>query len=126
MSGNRYKSNSVNEDPNRPNVFGWLRNRLPLSNSFEDGVPSNLVPRLVFLTVLGVIYIGNRHYSEKLSREIDELEVTVEDLRADFTTIKANYMKASKRSEVLRKVKGLGLIEAEKPPYKIMIDKSEF
>jgi len=50
----------------------------------------------------------------------------VEDLRADFTTLKAELMFASKQSEVAKKVKEQGLEESMSPPYKIEIDPDEY
>ncbi len=123
---NKYRNKSKEESKPKQSIFGKLQEVLKPSAAFTDGIPPQLVPKMVFVTFLGVLYIGNRHYSEKLVREIDHLEVQVEDLRADYTTTKSHYMTASKRSEVLEKVKRLGLEEAGKPPYKIVIDKGEF
>jgi hypothetical protein len=50
----------------------------------------------------------------------------VEDLRADFTTLKADVMFSSKQSEVARRVKPLGLKESVKPPYKIIVEDGEY
>jgi hypothetical protein len=54
------------------------------------------------------------------------LENEVEDLRADVTTLEAEYMFSSKQSEVAKNVKTLGLEESKQPPYKIVIDESEY
>mgnify|MGYP001796119542 FL=1 len=45
----------------------------------------------------------------------------IEDLRADYTTLKADYMYASKQSEVAKKVEKLGIKESLRPPEKITI-----
>jgi hypothetical protein len=45
----------------------------------------------------------------------------VEDLRADYTTLKSDVMFASKQSEVARRVKPLGLKESLNPPFKIVV-----
>jgi hypothetical protein len=83
------------------------------------------LPHVVYLTAIGIFYIGNSHYAEKTIRKIDRLQVEVEDLRADYTTLKAQTMFASKQSEVARSVKPLGLKESLKPPYKIKVKKGE-
>ena len=54
------------------------------------------------------------------------MEAEVEDLRADFTTLKSEYMFASKQSEVARKVKKIGLQESRIPPYKIVVNEEEY
>ena len=57
------------------------------------------LPQILFLSFLCLIYIGNRHYAEKRVRAINNLENEVEDLRADYTTLKADFMYESKQSE---------------------------
>jgi hypothetical protein len=56
-------------------------------------------------------------------RKIDRLQSDVEDLRADYTTLKADIMYASKQSEVARRVKELGLKESLNPPFKVVVEK---
>ena len=105
------------------NIFAVLQNVMTLKSLISDGVPVRLLPHLLFLTGLGIFYIGNRHYAEKTIRRINVLETQVEDLRADFTTLKSEYMYAIKQSEVAERTKSLGLIEIVKPPEKIMLPK---
>jgi hypothetical protein len=50
----------------------------------------------------------------------------VEDLRADYTTLKSDLMFSSKQSEVARKVKEYGLKETLTPPYKVVVNKDEY
>lgn len=80
------------------------------------------MPQILFISVLCIIYIGSRHYAEKKIRAISKLETQVEDLRADFTTLKAAYMKDSKQTEVAKKVRSLGLVESKEPPFKIIVE----
>lgn len=100
----------------------WLR----LEGVLEEGLPARFSPYALFIMVLGIVYIGNRHLSDRMIRKIDKMEAEVEDLRADFTTLKADYMFASKQSEVARKVKVLGLQETRIPPYKIVVQADEY
>lgn len=102
----------------------WLRLESVLGE--DQGLPARFMPYALFIMVLGVIYIGNRHFSDRMIRKIDQMEAEVEDLRADFTTLKADYMYASKQSEVARKVKKIGLQETRIPPYKIVVDEDEY
>ena len=76
--------------------------------------------------VLGLLYISNTHYAEKTVRRISAVQAEVEDLRADYTTLKSDLMFASKQSEVARKVKALGLKESLKPPYKVEVEEGEY
>ena len=77
---------------------------------------------VLFLTMIGAIYISNRFQAEKMTREINELTTEVTDLRAESIFISADLMEASRQSEVylLVKEKGLSLEELKVPPYKIL------
>ena len=80
---------------------------------------------IIFLTILGAIYIANRFNAEKITREAARLSIEVRDLKAEALSTSANLMYVSKQSEVYRMVreKGLGLEELKIPPYKLVVDK---
>lgn len=80
------------------------------------------LPKILFVMVVGLIYISNTHYGEKTVRKINSIQAEVEDLRADYTTLKSDLMFASKQSEVAKKVKALELKESLTPPYKIEVE----
>jgi len=124
MATNSYKVNNTSSSGG--SFFSWLQHKLSLAGVFDDGIPAKYIPKILFVTTLLVIYIGNNHYSEKTARRIEELESQVEELRADYTSLKADYMYGSKQSEVAKKVKKMGIEENEIPPYKIQVDKSEY
>jgi hypothetical protein len=107
-------------------VFSAIEKKLRLETYFEEGFPVHYLPKIFFVMVLGLIYIGNTHYAEKTVREINRIQVEVEDLRADYTTLKADLMFSSKQSEVARKVKPLGLKESLTPPYKVVVKEGEY
>lgn len=107
-------------------LFSFIERRLKLENYFEEGFPVQLLPKIVFVMALGLFYIGNSHYADKTVRRINDLQAEVEDLRADYTTTKADLMFASKQSEVARKVSQFGLKESLKPPYKIAVNNDEY
>lgn len=107
----------------RRSLFSYLENRLRVDSVFEGGLPVQYLPYVLYLTGIGIFYIGNSHYAEKTIRSITKIQNEVEDLRADFTTLKADYMKDSKQSEVADKVEKIGLKESSQPPYKLVIRK---
>lgn len=124
MSQNTYKikhSNAVGKS-----FFTFIEQMLKLDVLFEEGIPSKYIPHAVFISFLGIFYIGNTHYAEKNIRQIETLEVEVEELRADYTSLKADYMFSSKQSEVAKKVESIGLKESKTPPEKIVIKKGEY
>ena len=107
-------------------VFSGMERKLKLETYFEEGFPVHYLPKILFLMVLGLIYIGNTHYAEQTVRKIDVMQVEVEDLRADYTTLKSDLMFSSKQSEVARKVKAFGLKESLIPPYKVVVEEGEY
>jgi hypothetical protein len=107
-------------------MFSALEKRLKLESYFEEGFPVQYLPKILFVLLLGILYISNTHYAEKTVRDINAIHAEVEDLRADYTTLKADLMFASKQSEVARKVSGYGLKESFTPPYKIVVEKGEY
>ncbi|MCG8309007.1 MAG: hypothetical protein MI975_16545 [Cytophagales bacterium] len=123
MAGNTYKIHKGKG--NKTSLFSILGNKLKIDVLFENGLPARYVPHTLFLTAIGIFYIGNNHWAEKTIRKIDKTRIEVEELRADYTSLKADYMFASKQSEVARKVKKRGLKESDTPPNKIVITKGE-
>jgi len=82
------------------------------------------LPYIIFLTLLALIYIGNRYHAEKVVRKTVELQNEVRELRSEAITTSAELMFISKQSEVskLVKRKNLELEELEKPPKIIEIN----
>ena len=124
MTGNTYKVNKGKSE--KISLFSFIGTMLRLDHLFENGLPTKYLPHTLFLTAIGIFYIGNNHWAEKTIRKIDKMRVEVEELRADYTSLKADYMFASKQSEVARKVNEIGLKESYTPPNKLVIDKSEY
>ena len=80
------------------------------------------LPFILFLTVLAVLYIGNRYHAERMVRKISETELEVKNLRAEQITIAAELMNISKPSEVsaIVNAKNLGLKQSVEPPKKLI------
>jgi hypothetical protein len=80
------------------------------------------LPFILFLTVLAVLYIGNRYHAERMVRKINETELEVKNLRAEQITIASELMNISKPSEVSAIVneKNLGLKPSVEPPKKLI------
>lgn len=125
MATNTYKNSSTGST-GKSSFFALLENFLNVEKFFNQGLPLQFLPPILFITFIGIIYIGNLHYAEKNIRKIGKLEITVQDLRADYTTLKADYMYTSKQSEVARKAQALGLVESNIPPSKIILKEGEY
>lgn len=122
MATNTYQDQEKKE---KKSLFSKLESITKLDPAFEHGLPVKFMPYIIYITLVGIFYIGNTHYAEKTSRKINKVQNEVEELRADYTTLKANFMIDSKQSEVAEKVKRLGLEESIVPPYKIDLDAEE-
>lgn len=124
----QHRGNEARVKPSAPgpSLFSGLEKKLKLESYFESGFPVMYLPKILFAVLLSMLYISNTHYAEKATRRIDKMQTEVEDLRADYTTLKADIMYASKQSEVARRVKEIGLKESLNPPFKVVVDRSEY
>lgn len=102
-------------------LFSTINKTFRIEGMFDEGVPTKYLPQILWVTVLIILYIANAHYTEKTIRKIDKLKFEVEDLRTEYTTLKAGYMFDSKQSEVARKMAEYGLAESKNPPVKLDI-----
>lgn len=116
MANNTYRL------PENQGLFTWLENFLRIDQTISQVIHVRFMPQILFATALSICYIANRHYAEKKIRAINQLEVEVNDLRADYTTLQADYMLAAKQSEVAKMAAKLGLKETQTPPFKIVKD----
>ena len=107
-------------------IFHLLDKYTKIDSLFQDGLPVRFLPYILFLMAMALFYIGNTHYAEKTIRRIDKVKIETEDLRADYTTLKSDYMEASKQSEVARNVAPAGLIESSSPPFQIEVYGEEY
>ncbi len=110
---------SLNSPGSTWSLFSLLDRFTGLDSFFEEGLPVKYLPKLLFVMLLTLLYIGNTHYGNRMNRNIQRLKLETEDLRADYTTLSSDYMEASKQSEVARKVAAIGLIESSSPPFRI-------
>lgn len=76
------------------------------------------LPFILFLTLLAVLYIANRYNAMRMTRQVNELQTEIRELRARSITIAAELMNISRQSQVAKMVqeKGLDLKESVTPP----------
>jgi hypothetical protein len=100
------------------------KSRRPLYNILGGGylskesVMGNLI-YIIFVAILGLVYISNNFYAEKTAREIEKTKRELKELRYKYVVTKAALMYKSKLSEISEKAAKLGLKESVIPPYKI-------
>jgi len=98
---------------------------------FTEGVVSKesateMLPFLIFLSLLCMLYIANSHMAVKNIRNIDKLNKEVKELSWEYKSLKADLMFKSKLTEVAKKVDTLGIKELTEPPKKIVINSNEY
>lgn len=128
---NRRRERNVQPKPRKKHkIFNLLSLFLPLGKVFgektpghEERIPIKYFYYIGWVAILMVIYERMGFMSEKYVRDSIRIKTEVEDLRAEFTSIKAEYMKKGKQSEIKEKVQVAGLEENLVPPKKIVIRK---
>lgn len=81
------------------------------------------LPFVFFLSFLAMIYIANAHYSEKKVRQIQKAQSELKEMRWKYMSLVSDFTYQTKRSEVIKSVKDLGLKPNKKKPNKIIIKK---
>jgi hypothetical protein len=82
---------------------------------------TSALPFVLFLALLGMIYIANMHMAESNIRSIDKLGKEVQELSWDYKSTKADLAFKSTLSEVAKRTDTLGLKESLQPPQKIEV-----
>jgi cell division protein FtsL len=97
---------------------------------FAEGVVSKeaatqMLPYIIFLSMLCMLYIANSHMAVKNIRKIDQLNKEVKELSWEYKSLKADLMFKSKLTEVAKKVDTLGIKELTEPPKKILVNSNQ-
>lgn len=119
MQENRHKSTNK-----RSTLFGWLERKLRLNHLLRNGLSPYYIYRLLYGFLLGLLYIWNAHYHEKMLYKIHQLRPFVDGLRVKYMRIQSSHMLQRKQSEVAKRVEPLGIGESSLPPYTITVHAS--
>ena len=105
----------------------WLNDFIGLDRLFgEDNAwPIRHIDRILWVTLLLVVYIGLNHNAERLVRRIQRTKNTVDELRSQSTVLQADFMRSGKQSELSKRVADLGLTNSQTPPNKIVVKSDE-
>jgi hypothetical protein len=100
-------------------VREWIDGSLLASDALMKQLPF-----IMFLTVLAVLYIGNRYNSDRLVRKTIKLQEEAKRLKSEMISTESRLMYISKQSEVKKNIEqqGLEIKEALKPSRKIIIE----
>jgi hypothetical protein len=102
----------------KSNLKGLLSGKLLAKDLFLRQFPF-----ILFLTLLGVIYISNRYAAEKMMRKNQKMQTEIKELRAESLTTAAELTNSSRQSQVAKIVEDnqLGLKESLVPPKRIKL-----
>jgi len=101
-----------------------------LTQLFTKGIinaetATSALPFILFLALLGMVYIANRNFAEKNIRDIDKISKEVKELSFDYKTTKADLAFKSTLTEVVRRADSLGLKEPLAPPKKLTAEEEK-
>lgn len=85
----------------------------------EDSLKKWL-PFILYMFFLGMIYIANQHYANKVVIKIARLTTQKKELRSEYISITKELMSRSRQSEVFDRLKETELKPLIEPPVKII------
>jgi hypothetical protein len=83
------------------------------------------LPFLVVLTLIGVTYIFNANYSDKMIIRISKTKKELQELRYNYITTKSRLMQSRRQSELVHRLESRGIKESKVPPRKIIIESAQ-
>ncbi len=84
-----------------------------------------MLPFLLFISLIGIFYISIRYYSEKNVFKMNAISNELKELRSEYISTKSELMFKSKQSEVAKAIAETGLKESVVPPKKIVVANEE-
>lgn len=81
------------------------------------------LPLLFLIVFFGILLITNRYWSQRTIRQMEAVQDSIKELKAEAVTWETELMKMNRPSEIAAKVKenGLELLEPQVPARKIKV-----
>jgi hypothetical protein len=79
---------------------------------------------VIFLCVIGLLYVWNSHYAERQVKMVEALEVQVESLKARYLLKQSTLTAGTRLSEIKEVVDTLQLRQVQEPVYKLVRGKT--
>jgi hypothetical protein len=111
----------VEEKPRKREIPDNFFTQLFTKRFITSEKATNALPFVLYVALLGMIYIGNMHLAEKNIRDIDDLTKEVKERSWDFKTTKADMAFKSTLTEVAKRADTLGVRQSIEPPKKINV-----
>jgi len=126
MAKNTFRTQKTVARQKRKNrLTVWVNDVIGLDRLFgeNNAWPIRNIDRILWITFLLIIYIGLTHNAERLVRRTHRTRTEVDELRAQYTTLQADFMKSGKQSELSKRMVPLGLTDSQTPPRKLVVPK---
>lgn len=77
------------------------------------------VPYLIFLALLGVMYISNSNKGLSLAREIEKKKKVLKEVRWRYKDAQANLIFATSEKQISERAMPIGILPLQKPAFEI-------
>jgi hypothetical protein len=128
MAKNTYKTQpppKATRRKRKPNRLAtWLNEVIGFDRLFgsDNAWPIRNIYRILWVSLLLVLYIGLNHSAERLVRNIHRTRIAVDELRAQATTLEADLARSSKQSELSKRVLADSLVYSQTAPIKLIVN----
>lgn len=130
MASNQIRDNKAEEEKKEQKIIPEKQNDQTERGFFnlffsseaftQESVIRNF-PFIIFMVMIGMVYISNRHFSEKNVRDIEKTNRELKEMRSEYMSTQEELMYRSKQTEVAKRVEEIGLKESIVPPQKIVL-----
>ena len=83
------------------------------------------LPFVLFLSLLGLVYIANAYYVERKVVAIQQVSKRVKDMHTHYVSVKADLMYEMKQTEIAVDMAETGLKESVTPPKVLKVNKPD-
>jgi hypothetical protein len=111
----------VEEKPRKEIPDNYLIQFLTL-RVFNAEAATRALPFVLFLFLLGMIYIANMNLAEKNIRDIEKITKELKELSSEYKATRAELAFKSTQSEVAGRAAALGLKAPVQPPQKLIAE----
>lgn len=83
------------------------------------------LPFVIFLSLLGLVYISNAYYVERKVVAIQQISKRVKDMHTHYVSVKADLMYEMKQTEIAVDLAETGLKESVTPPKVLKVNRPD-
>ncbi len=103
-------------------IFRYVSSFLE-QTAVSQSLPIRYLKHIVFILILGLLYVANTHCHQKIVHDISILKNRLTDLSVSYITLNATYMHSIRESEISKKAKDIGLQASDVTPFILIPNK---